>query len=973
VINSLPEPTSGSVIGKSSLSADRSSGRGAKWLVGLTVALLAIVSIADYLFYRFQMSSIAAEHLRLMVTGPSSLQAGAAAQFDVSTTEVTGIPVSTPVEVNLFSPDGKRLLGRRESTDEHGRMQFIIPADMSLPGSATLKVMALHRGNREEMSASLAVESTRFLTRLSLDKPLYQPGETVFYRSLSLSSFGLAVERELPIHFEILNPEGAVVPNSQNEGVTDHGVGNGAFILPDNLPGGHYTLVARALDGFFPEQRQGFFVRRYRLPQWEKELEFLRASYAPGEPVEAVFSAKRAQGEPAAAAKLRLLATVDEQTILDNAVQTNDQGEFKIEMKLPKKISRGDARLTVIINQGGVSETISKPIPINLGKVDIHFYPEGGNLVAGLENRIYFTSCDPLGHPVHIMGTIVSDNGQIVSSAETADLGMGQFSFTPQPGESYRLKIITPADVKEEYKLPAVVTDCPIVLTTGTGVFGPSEPLEFNIRSLKANLPLVVGAWCRGVLVGQTALITKKSENGMNPVVLQLPDGLGGVIRLTVFDYSMSPDQTQMPKPLAERLVYRRPDRQLNVRATENKASYSPGEKVTLSLAVTNEKNEPVAAALAVAVVDKALLALADRPEPGITTYFLLANQIENPQDLENADFYLSEDKTTSVPPALALDLLLGTQGWRRFVEKNSPQIKEDSPDKMQNALPASAGNVTFPPIMFDNLSQLREDYQKNLAAYHANQMQLLYTTITISFLAACGLLLLVMMLGLLRIVKGASFWLSLLVSSACCVVIGTLLISPDPLANGNIQAAAFLTYHAPKSAVAAKKNTPEQPAKKAPLETVGLPPDGRQWRWASAVLPDRIAANQQLLNTGSMRGESKNLDKERQALNQELARRRLPELSKLDAKQLEQYRFIVRQYAHEHLAGQPGVGSDFAETLFWYPLLIAGPDGKATLSFDLSDAITTFLLVADAHGDGRIGSGRVEIISKTPDNIETK
>ena len=43
-------------------------------------------------------------------------------------------------------------------------------------------------------------------------------------------------------------------------------------------------------------------------------------------------------------------------------------------------------------------------------------------------------------------------------------------------------------------------------------------------------------------------------------MTLPLDDAVGGVIRLTVYDYSTSP-----PKPVAERLVYRRPAQKLNV------------------------------------------------------------------------------------------------------------------------------------------------------------------------------------------------------------------------------------------------------------------------------------------------------------------------------------------------------------------------------------------------------------------------
>ncbi len=79
-----------------------------------------------------------------------------------------------------------------------------------------------------------------------------------------------------------------------------------------------------------------------------------------------------------------------------------------------------------------------------------------------------------------------------------------------------------------------MAADRDIVLTTGAGVFAAEKPLEFNIRSTKAGLPLVVAAYCRGVQVGQQPLATKA---GANPVAITLDPALGGVIRLTVYNY----------------------------------------------------------------------------------------------------------------------------------------------------------------------------------------------------------------------------------------------------------------------------------------------------------------------------------------------------------------------------------------------------------------------------------------------------
>ena len=54
---------------------------------------------------------------------------------------------------------------------------------------------------------------------------------------------------------------------------------------------------------------------------------------------------------------------------------------------------------------------------------------------------------------------------------------------------------------------------------------------------------------------------------------------------------------------------------------------------------------------------------------------------------------------------------------------------------------------------------------------------------------------------------------------------------------------------------------------------------------------------------------------------------------------------------------------SHVVETPFWNPLLIAGPDGKASIGFKLPDAAGTFRVTVDAHGDGRLGAGQAEIV----------
>ena len=80
----------------------------------------------------------------------------------------------------------------------------------------------------------------------------------------------------------------------------------------------------------------------------------------------------------------------------------------------------------------------------------------------------------------------------------------------------------------------------------------------------------------------------------------------------------------------------------------------------------------------------------------------------------------------------------------------------------------------------------------------------------------------------------------------------------------------------------------------------------------------------------------------------------------------------VVREYAHDR-GGESSaeLRTDFAETLYWHPVLVL-PDGKADVSFDLCDSATTFQATAYAHTlDGRLGAGVKLLESRLPFTLQ--
>ncbi|SFR48857.1 TonB-dependent Receptor Plug Domain [Robiginitalea myxolifaciens] len=69
----------------------------------------------------------------------------------------------------------------------------------------------------------------------------------------------------------------------------------------------------------------------------------------------------------------------------------------------------------------------------------ITFYPEGGQLIAGVNNKLVIRASDANGNPVSWNGTVRDDQGKTISRLENYAAGLGMITYTPQSGANYEL------------------------------------------------------------------------------------------------------------------------------------------------------------------------------------------------------------------------------------------------------------------------------------------------------------------------------------------------------------------------------------------------------------------------------------------------------------------------------------------------------------------------------------------------------
>lgn len=728
------------------------------------------------------------------LVGPDRLQSAAGNYFTVMTRSASGKPAAADLSYAVYDTDDRILYRNTTRADSSGLAQLKTPESLAAE-EVRLEVALQGKLAVPAVRARLPVEDVQLTTHLTLDKPWYRPGEAVRFRSLTLSRFSLDVLREVDVEFGILSPRGEPLAGAVSCQTTQQGVASGEYAISEQLHGGKYTLFARSPSGAFERAARDFYVREYRTSELVTDLEFLSDSYAPGEEVAADFSAHWSDGRPAGNTSLEAVAIVDGQTLLNLHTVTRPDGTYRVRFTLPKTVGRGEGVLGLKILGESVGTT-ARAIPIQLDDFRVDFYPESGNLAADLPNRIYFHAHTVQGEPVHVRGRVVDGDGETLLSACTVHEGRGVFRLTPAAGQRYRFEFDSPSGTPAA-ALPAADSAQDVVINAGTAVFDAGKPAELEVLAKPSDVPraLSVVATCRGVVVGQQTVA------GDQRVDLEMDDRAQGVIRLTVYDLNHDP-----PWPLAERLIYRRPLRFLDVRLADTSESYSPGQAVNLRLAVRDELGRPQPAMLGVSVVDRSLLRAADVKTPRMTTHFWLTAEIADAEDLEDANFYLEPGDEA----AEALDLLLGTQGWRRFVKRPrgmlaSADFGSDSRDSLpRGALASSApsadlADTSLPKLLGDNREPAREVVQRAVGSLYAARRVDLHRLGSVLAAGAAVILFALLAAGLFRLLQDPRFWLPSLGAAAICLAVGGVWMSSS---DGSVGSVAWLESDTDQPAV---------------------------------------------------------------------------------------------------------------------------------------------------------------------------
>lgn len=344
-------------------------------------------------------------------------------------------------------------------------------------------------------------------------------------------------------------------------------------------------------------------------------------------------------------------------------------GDFTLPDSLPGGNYRVRAYTNWMRNEGDaaffvqtipVASALTKKIPesgtpgskVPNNKADVHFFPEGGNLITGVSSKIAFKAIGTNGLGINLKGQLLDNNNHVVTTFTSTHLGMGYFYLTPEEGKTYKAKMTYTDGTQDVIDLPKAGEKGIILSINNDSIPKASVRIAASKTYFLENKNKVYSLliWSGGVV---TTVPCTLDSNIITLDILKRRLHTG-IATVTLF--------SPAGEPLCERLFFVQNYDQLNLSINTDKMSYAKREKVTIRLKALNRADSAASGHFSVSVIDESKVPVDENDENTILANILLTSDLKGYVEQPNYYFTNLNDKTNA-----DLDLVMLTHGYRRF------------------------------------------------------------------------------------------------------------------------------------------------------------------------------------------------------------------------------------------------------------------------------------------------------------------
>ncbi len=517
---------------------------------------------------------------------------------------------------------------------------------------------------QDSISINTVVEKTQKLleaypiekVHLHFDKPYYAVGDTLWFKAY-LTSNMYNYDLSKVVYVEVMNGKDSLMQTMRIP-LTNH-VGKGHLVFDQEwYTQGNYRF--RAYTKWMVNFDPAYFFNKI-VPLGDVlnnnlhyTVTFNDLSKGKNARTQAVIQFKDREGKPLGNRKLNWTATAGWEPIDNGKGQTDAVGNVIINISGKDREILKKGNLHVSLESGSSAPAMIGMVPLRtaLWDADVQFFPEGGDLIAGLSKKVAFKAIGSDGKGLPVKGNVVDQGGAEVATFADTHQGMGYFVFMPQAGQAYTANVSFENGETRSFPLPAVADQGINVTVLKSDTAQLQLAIVANDRFFSANKgkAFYLIAQTNGILC-YAAQATLRNES----VLVNLPKERfpTGITQLTLF--------SSAGIPVSERLAFVENIEPLSITISSDQKEYSNKQLVTLGIQVENN-GTPAVGNYSVAVVDESKVPYDDNKESTILSNLLLTSDLKGYVEEPNYYFNQPDDQKRE-----ALDILLLTQGYRRF------------------------------------------------------------------------------------------------------------------------------------------------------------------------------------------------------------------------------------------------------------------------------------------------------------------
>jgi len=502
----------------------------------------------------------------------------------------------------------------------------------------------------ESLFYPVAVESIKCY--LYTDRPVYRPGEKVFFKGIVrlAKSGAYALPPQTKVNYRIVDEWNRRVGEGELE-LNRFGTFSGEFEIPEAIRLGKYTLIATVGTRSFQSL---FFIEKYRKPEFRVSVKSEKPHYVQGEKIGFCVSAEYLFGAPVANAKLsyRILRSrfrtnlfameeanlyltpqefefFKEEVVKRGDGTTDEKGNFRVEFEPERvpfdcvyriSVTVRDATGAFVYGSTSVKATVSE-LAIGI-HTDKSLYKLED--VMKVSVRVFAYRGTAKGVEVRLTGSYSDGTGIGEQRAKTDARGMVIFTLPVM-----KRGILTLSASVKDTSGGTVLASKNVWVMEGVADVGFSgEWIEIvtdrSIYSVGEEAFVLVVAPAKPTY----RLITKEADRLLDYSIVEAK-GNAQVLKFKITK-EMSPNfylsvvlVHNNSVLTAEKMILVPPEhKRLRIKTSFNKERYIPRETAKVEIEVTDVDGRPVEAELSAGLVDEALYLVRNETTPNILKFF---------------------------------------------------------------------------------------------------------------------------------------------------------------------------------------------------------------------------------------------------------------------------------------------------------------------------------------------------------------